>query len=180
VLRRPGFTAYALVKTFSFAVLMGYISASPFIYQDYVGVGELAGAALFALNSLAMIGANAVNARLVRTRGPAFMLQVGLVLLTTAVVALSLVVFLAAPPQALVPVFVLLVGSMGLIFGNSIGLAISHARDAAGSVAGAAVAPLVGLGERATPVPMTVLLIAATGATWVCAAVARRAAAPHD
>lgn len=190
VLRRPGFTAYALVKTFSFAVLMGYISASPFIYQDYVGVGELAGAALFALNSLAMIGANAVNARLVRTRGPAFMLRVGLVLLTTAVVALSLVVFLGAPPQALVPVFVLLVGSMGLIFGNSIGLAISHARDAAGTgsavigfgqfVAGAAVAPLVGLGERATPVPMTVLLVAATAATWVCAAVAKRAGAPHD
>jgi DHA1 family bicyclomycin/chloramphenicol resistance-like MFS transporter len=190
VLRRPGFAAYALVKTFSFAILMGYISASPFIYQDYVGVGELAGAALFALNSLAMIGANAVNARLVRTRGPAYMLRVGLVLLTTAVVAHSLIVFLAASPRILVPVFVLLVGSMGLIFGNSIGLAIAHVRDAAGSgsavigfgqfVAGAAVAPLVGLGARATPVPMTVLFIAATGATWVCAVVAKRVGAPDD
>ncbi|MFM6850736.1 MAG: multidrug effflux MFS transporter [Terrabacter sp.] len=193
VLRRPGFTAYALVKTFSFAVLMGYIAASPFIYQDYIGVGELAGAALFGLNSLGMIAANAVNARFVRSRGPARMLQTGLVLLTTAVAALSLVVLLPAPPWALVPVFVVLVGSMGFIFGNSIGLAISHARDAAGSgsavigfgqfVAGAAVAPLVGLGglgERATPVPMTLLLVAATGATWVCAVIGKRASVPGD
>ncbi len=190
VLRRPGFTAYALVKTFSFAVLMGYIAASPFIYQDYVGVGELAGAALFGLNSLAMIAANALNARFVRRRGPARMLRAGLVVLTTAVVALSLVVFLPAPPWALVPVLMLLVGSMGLIFGNSIGLAISHARDAAGSgsavigfgqfVAGAAVAPLVGLGDRATPVPMTLLIVAATGASWVCAVIGRRAGVPGD
>ncbi|GAA2741505.1 multidrug effflux MFS transporter [Terrabacter aerolatus] len=190
VLRRPGFTAYALVKTFSFAALMGYISASSFIYQDYLGFGALTGSALFALNSLAMIGANAVNARLVRSRGPVKMLHAGLVLLTSAVVTLSLVVGLAGPPRALVPVLTLLVGSMGLIFGNSIGLAISNARDAAGSgsaiigfgqfVAGATVAPLVGLGGRANPIPMTVLLAAATGATWVCAAVAKRASGPHE
>jgi DHA1 family bicyclomycin/chloramphenicol resistance-like MFS transporter len=188
ILRRPGFTAYALVKTFGFMALMGYIAASPFIFQDYIGVNELGGAALFALNSSALIVANALNARLVGKHGPARMMRVGLVLLTTAAVALALVVLLGAPPWALVPTFVLLVGSMGLIFGNSIALAISHARDAAGSasafigfaqfVAGAAVAPLVGVAGRASPVPMTVVVLTATAATWACAVVGSRAKLP--
>jgi DHA1 family bicyclomycin/chloramphenicol resistance-like MFS transporter len=188
ILRRPGFTAYALVKTFGFMALMGYIAASPFIFQEYMGVSELGGAALFAVNSLALIVANAINAKLVKRHGPAPMMRAGVVLLTTAALALALVVFLGAPPWALVPTFVLLVGSMGLIFGNSIALAISHARDAAGSasafigfaqfVAGAAVAPLVGVAGRASPVPMTVVVLTATAATWTCALVGSRAKQP--
>ena len=187
ILLRPGFTAYALVKTFGFMALMGYIAASPFIFQEYIGADELGGAALFALNSLALIVANALNARLVRRHGPARMMRVGLLLLTTAAVALALVVFLGAPPWALIPTFVLLVGSMGLIFGNSIALAISHARDAAGSasafigfaqfVAGAAVAPLVGVAGRISPVPLTVVVVVATVGAWACALVGARAPA---
>lgn len=188
ILRRPGFTAYALVKTFGFMALMGYIAASPFIFQDYIGVSELGGAALFGLNSLALIVANALNAKLVKRHGPARMMRAGLGLLTTAAIALALVVFLEAPAWALVPTFVLLVGSMGLIFGNSIALAIGHARDAAGSasafigfaqfVAGAAVAPLVGVAGEASPVPMTVVVLSATAATWACAVVGARAKQP--
>lgn len=188
ILRRPGFTAYALVKTFGFMALMGYIAASPFIFQDYIGVNEVGGAALFALNSLALIAANALNARLVQKVGPIRMMRVGLVMLTTAAAALALIVLLGASPWALVPTFVLLVGSMGLIFGNSIALAISHARDAAGSasafigfaqfVAGASVAPLVGMAGRASPVPLTLVVLGATAGTWACALVAGRARPP--
>lgn len=184
VLRRPGFTAYALVKTCSFAALMGYISASPFIFQELLGLDALQGAGLFALNSLALVIASAVNARLVRARGPAALLRVGVVLMTTAAVVLAVVVLLSAPPWTVVPTSTLLVGSMGLVFGNSIALAIGHARDAAGSasawigfsqfVVGAAVAPLVGLGGVSL-VPLSIVVLSATVTTWVCVLIGGRA-----
>ncbi|WP_353952537.1 multidrug effflux MFS transporter [Knoellia sp. S7-12] len=185
VLCRPGFTAYALVKTCSFAALMGYISASPFLFQDLLGLNALQGAGLFALNSLTMIIASAVNARLVRRRGPALMLRVGLILLTVAAITLALAVVFAAPPWAAVPTCTLLVGCMGFVFGNSIALAIGHAHDAAGAgsawigfsqfVVGAAVAPIVGLGGGASLVPLAVVVVAATAVAWGCATVGGRA-----
>lgn len=184
LLRRPGFTSHALIKMFCFMALMGYISASPFVFQELLRADALGSGLLFAANSVAMIVANSINVRLVRRVGVQRMLRVGLSLLSVAAILLMLLSVTAAQAGWLMVPLVLLVGSMGLIFGNTIALAIGHARDAAGTgsafigfsqfVGGAAVAPLVGLGGQSTATPLAVVVVAATAAAWVCYLVARR------
>lgn len=133
LLRRPGFTGHALTRMFGFGVMMSYISASPFVFQNLIGVGPLGSGLLFAANSVALIIANNINVRLVRRFGPRRMLRSGLSLLTGAVALLAVLAFAHAPAWWLPVPLILLVGSMGLILGNSIALAMSCAREAAGT-----------------------------------------------
>lgn len=189
ILRRPAFTGHALIKMFSFCVLMGYISASPFLFQSMIGVGALGSGLLFALNSVALIAVNSVNVRLVRRLGPRVLLRSGLRSLTAAVLLLMALVLAGAPAWWLPVPLVLLVGSMGLIFGNTVALALQNAREAAGTgsafigftqfVGGASVAPLVGLGGQSNALPLVLVATTCTAAAWVCYAVGGRGGVAH-
>lgn len=183
VLLRRGFLGHALIVMFGFMALMAYISASPFVFQGLMGLDELGSGLLFALNSVALIASSTVNARLVSHRGPRRMLRLGLSVLTAAVVGLAVLVLVEAPAPLLgIPLFVL-VGSMGLVFGNAVALAIEQARAVAGTasavigfsqfVGGAAVAPVVGLRPDSVAVLLVVVTALATVLAWCAYAVAR-------
>jgi len=115
------------------------------------------------------------------------MLFCGLWVLTAAAVLLGALVAASLPAYLLPLPLVLLVGSMGLIFGNAVALAMQHTRGAAGTgsafigfsqfIGGAAVAPLVGLAGESSALPLAVVVLAGCAATWICF-VAGRPAAP--
>lgn len=183
VLLRRGFLGHALIVMFGFMALMAYISASPFVFQELMGLDERGSGLLFALNSVALMTSSTVNARVVPHRGPRSMLRLGLSVLTLAVSALGLLVLVGAPAASLgVPLFVL-VGSMGLVFGNAVALAIEQARSVAGTasavigfgqfVGGAAVAPVVGLRPEAVATLLALVTGVAVTLAWVAYAVAR-------
>ena len=186
VLRNRQFTSHGLIKMFGYMMLMGYIAASPFIFQNMIGVGAIGSGLLFALNSVGLIAGNSLNARLVRRFGPRRMLFCGLWVLTAAAALLGVLVAAALPAYLLPVPLVLLVGSMGLIFGNAVALAMQHTRGAAGTgsaligfsqfIGGAAVAPLVGLAGESSAVPLAAVVLAGCAATWVCFLLGRPAA----
>jgi DHA1 family bicyclomycin/chloramphenicol resistance-like MFS transporter len=168
---------------FGFMALMAYISASPFVFQELMGLDERGSGLLFALNSVALMTSSTINARVVPHRGPRSMLRAGLSVLTLAVAALGILVLFDAPAVSLgVPLFVL-VGSMGLVFGNAVALAIEQARSVAGTasavigfgqfVGGAAVAPVVGLRPEAVAELLVVVTVSAAALAWLAYAVAR-------
>ncbi|MER2135024.1 MAG: multidrug effflux MFS transporter [Arthrobacter sp.] len=184
LLRSHSFASYMLLKLFAFMVLMGYISASPFIFQNVMGLSPLASGLLFGLNSLALILANSINAPLVRTRGTKRMLALGLWIMAGASLAFALLILVSAP-VALYPLpLFFLIGSLGFINGNAIARAMDHARHAAGTgsayigcaqfLGGAAVAPLVGLAGETSAGPLAAVLVTASCAALVCFASATR------
>lgn len=171
------FVAHALVAASAFAALMAYISASPFVFQELMGLDERGSGLLFGLNSVGLILMSTLNARLVRRHSTRSLLAVGLVLLSTGVTVLAVLVLSGAPAVWLsVPMFVI-VASVGLVFGNTVALAMRAAGATAGSgsaligfaqfVAGATAAPLVGLRPDAVAELLVVVAGTAVAASWV-------------
>lgn len=169
LLRRRGFTANALMPGFGFIIVMGYVAASPFVFQDVMGLTPLAGALLFGINAGALLIGNLLNMRLVRRHGQRPLLRVGVAGLVVAAVILGAVVLFDLPVWALEIPFLIIPLSMGMVFGNSLALALSHAADGRGAgsafagsfqfAAGAAVAPLVGIAGPTSVVPLAVVVV---------------------
>lgn len=174
--RRKAFMAHALIPTFSFAVLMGYIAASPFIFQTIMGLGVLSSGILFAVNSAALFVGNGINARFVGRYGQHRLLRVGLVLLTAAAALLALVVVVDLPVWFVEIPLLLITSCVGLLFGNAAALALGHASDGRGSGsalmgalqfgAGAAVAPLVGLMGPSSLTPLAIVAVVGVAICW--------------
>jgi DHA1 family bicyclomycin/chloramphenicol resistance-like MFS transporter len=153
-------------------VLFAYISASPFIYQDMVGLSPTAYAVAFTVNALGILVSNLAGARLVGRFAPERILATGVAGMVTAVAYLVVVVALSPDGTlALAPVtagFIALTLSIGLILPNAAALAMQSTRGSSGSgsaLLGAAqfglaalVSPLTGLAGRHSAVPMLVVM----------------------
>lgn len=146
----------AVAFAFGFGTMMAYISSSPFLYQDLMGLSTIGNGLMFGVNSLALMAASGMSARLTYRFGPRKLAQTGLLATLSAVVVLALLVAVHVPALWLaVPVFVA-VGSCGLIFGNTTALALSAVPGAAGLgssflglfqfVLAGVIAPLVSIG----------------------------------
>ncbi|MDX2355804.1 multidrug effflux MFS transporter [Dietzia sp. PP-33] len=166
------FVARVAVFVFTFGVLFAYISASPFIYQDMVGLSPTAYAVAFTVNALGILVSNLAGARLVGRFAPERILATGVAGMVTAVAYLVVVVALSPDGTlALAPVtagFIALTLSIGLILPNAAALAMQSTRGSSGSgsaLLGAAqfglaalVSPLTGLAGRHSAVPMLVVM----------------------
>lgn len=168
-LRSRAYVANTLAFAFGFAVMMAYISASPFVYQVMVGLTPMQYGIAFGVNALGMIAVSAVSSRLNQTVSSAKLLGIGLSLTVAAtVVLLTLVVTGAAAWLIMIPIFVA-IACQGLILGNATALALSAVPSAVGSASaglgalqfglGAAVSPLVGLGGEHTALPLAVVMV---------------------
>lgn len=171
-LRTRTFLGYAFTFAFTFAVLMGYISASPFLYQNMIGLSAVWYGVVFGVNALALTGVSALAARLVATYSLRGMVATGLALIVTSTATFGLLVILAVPAGWLaVPLFVA-VASIGLILGNATGLAMSAASSSAGGASAvlgalqfgiaALVSPLVSINGEGTAGPLAVVMLAST------------------
>jgi DHA1 family bicyclomycin/chloramphenicol resistance-like MFS transporter len=156
----------------SFAVMMAYISSSPFVYQNVVGLSEVGFGLAFGVNAVGLTAAGWIASRLVEHTSPLALVRAAFGLqLAAALVFVCLAAVDAAPWTYPIPVFVA-VAANGAIMGNAAALAMAQVRDVAGAGSavlgftqfglGALVSPLVGLGgDHSALVPAAVMAVAA-------------------
>lgn len=166
------FLAPTVTFCFAFAAMMGYIAASPFLYQVMMGLSTPVYGVLFAINALALAAVSSVSAKLAHRVVPLRLVTVGTVSMLVAALAFAALVLAEVPALWLaVPLFVL-VSSLGLVLGNATALALGAVPHAAGRGSavigalqfglGAIFSPLVGLGGEHTAAPLAVVLVATT------------------
>ncbi|MFD9959493.1 multidrug effflux MFS transporter [Amycolatopsis sp. NPDC058986] len=170
LLRRRAYVSTTATFVFSFAVLMAYISASPFLYQTVIGVSAVSYGLLFALNALGLVLSSAGASRLLRRGEPRRILVIGVLWLLIASLALLALALLPVSAVWLpVPIF-FAVSALGFILGPATAIALDAVPGAAGTgsaVLGAAqfglaalVSPLVSLGDSHSAVPMAITIAA--------------------
>ncbi|GGA70741.1 Bcr/CflA family drug resistance efflux transporter [Pseudoclavibacter endophyticus] len=172
----PHYLAYTGMFVFSFGALMGYISASPFVYQEIMGLSATAFGVAFGFNSLLAISGGLLSARLVMRLGPHRLLGVGLGILSASSIAVLVLASSGYAWWTFVPLGTASIG-VGLVFGNATALALGRVRQFAGTASavlgalqftvGAIVSPLVGIGGSestlALGITMTITSLFATG-----------------
>lgn len=160
------------VFALSFGVMMAYISASPFVYQNVLGLSEIGYGVAFGINAGGLIGAGWVTSRLIDRWSPRQLVRAAVTLQVCS--CLAFVVLALAGAQAWTypaPIF-LAVTSNGAIMGNAAALAMAEVRSAAGAgsavlgfsqfALGAVVSPLVGLGGEASAVVPALVMASAS------------------
>jgi DHA1 family bicyclomycin/chloramphenicol resistance-like MFS transporter len=174
VLARPAYRRPVAVLGCSFGVMMAYISASPFVYQNVLGLSAVEYGVAFGVNATGLIATGFVASKLVDVWPPRTMVRTGVAVQTVAALAfLALALTHASTWLYAVAIFVAVVCN-GAVMGSSAALAMAQVRDVAGSgsavlgftqfTLGAIVAPLVGLGgEDSAVVPALVMAVAAVG-----------------
>jgi DHA1 family bicyclomycin/chloramphenicol resistance-like MFS transporter len=171
VVRSRAYWAPVAVFALSFGVMMAYIAASPFLYQNVVGLSEIGYGIMFGVNATGLITAGAVASRLVQRIEPGLVVR-RCIAVQVAATVLFLVLAATGAPAWTYPVAIFVaVTANGGIMGNAAALAMGRVRAVAGTgsavlgfsqfALGAAVSPLVGLGgEQSAVVPATVMAAA--------------------
>lgn len=177
VVRTRGYWPPVAVIAMSFAMLMAYISSSPFVYQNVVGLSAVGFGIAFGVNSVGLISAGWISARLVERTEPRRIVRVAVSVQLSATATFLLLAVTGAPTWLLpVPIFVA-VSTNGAIVGNSAALAMSQVREVAGTgsavlggtqfLLGASVSPLVGLGGDHTAVVPAIVMTSASLLGWL-------------
>lgn len=186
VLRDRRFVAYVLTCGLGFAVIFGYVSGSPFAYQEVHGLSPQQFGLLFGLNSVGFVLSSQLNARLVLRHEPIRLLRRGVPVTAAAAVLLVLTTTTGAfgVVGLAVPLFFVM-SSLGLVIPNAAALALNRQPKRAGtaaalvgmsqSVVGAVAGPLVGIGGSDSAVAMGVVIAAGGfGALGLVVLVSRR------
>ncbi|WP_418908333.1 multidrug effflux MFS transporter [Glutamicibacter endophyticus] len=166
---RPRFVGYMLQFAFGFACMMAYVSASPFVYQNVMGLSPRLYALAFGVNALGLIAAGFTSARLA-TRVPLRRtISVALSVMLGASLLLLILVLLGVRSLALAAVIFILVASIGFTTGNTTGLALAEVREVSGSgsallgaaqfAVGAMATPLVGMRGENSALGLAVVLL---------------------
>jgi DHA1 family bicyclomycin/chloramphenicol resistance-like MFS transporter len=183
-LTRREYVGHLLAFGFAFAVMMAYISASPFVYQTMIGLSSAAYGAMFGINAFGLLLMSGLSARLASRCEPRTLAGAGLAVILASSIAVLVVAALAVPRGWLaLPLFTAVAG-MGLIFGNATALALSAAPRAAGTASAvlgatqfllaAVVSPLVSLGGEHTATPLGIVMVCAAAVACAGFAYARR------
>ncbi|MEE6296596.1 multidrug effflux MFS transporter [Georgenia wangjunii] len=171
LLRDRDFLALALLPGLQLAVLMSYVTGSPFVLQEEYGLSPQEFALVFGLGATSMIVGSQVNASLVRRVGPVRLLRAGLPVVAACTAALVVVSATHAGGVVglLVPLW-LAVAVLSTVMANASAVAISRHSSRAGTASavigsiqgalGGAVAPLVGV-LGGTGVAMTSVMLGA-------------------
>lgn len=155
---------------FAMGVLMAYISASPFVYQEILGFGEITYGLCFAVNALGMVAATAVSSRLSARYSLRGLAGAGLAVSGLGVVAVLVCALLGAGAGPLLVALFVAVAPLGLVLGNVSALTLAAVSPRVVGLASAVlglmqfvlagtVAALVGLGGEDTAVPMAAIML---------------------
>lgn len=171
VLANRNYTGYLLAFCFSFAAMFAYISASPFVMQDVMGLSTGTYSLLFGLNALVIVVTSSISAALAGRVAYRTMITIGLTSAALATAGVLMAVLLGTPTVPTLVLFAWFQGSMGFIFANATTLALAETDEHAGTgsaflgflqfMLAAAVSPLVGLWGETTATPMAVLMLGA-------------------
>ncbi len=159
VLRSRGYRGYLFSFSFGFAAMFAYISASPFVLQNQLGFSVQAYALLFGLNSVGLLLANTINARLIGRVDTHAILTACLVLIIVFSTALVVVMIVHPVAWLILPLLFLAVSLVGPVLSNSTALGTGLVNKRAGAASAlmgflqfgfaGLVSPLVGLGSDA-------------------------------
>ncbi|MFR0639439.1 MULTISPECIES: multidrug effflux MFS transporter [Micrococcaceae] len=169
-LSKPRFVGYMIQFAFAFGAMMAYISASPFLYQNVMGLSPQGYAVFFGINSLGLVTAGLVSARLA-TRVPLRRtISIALSVLLASSIAMAVMAQLGVRSLALGAVIFVMVTSVGFTMGNTTGLAVAEVREVSGSGSallgcaqffiGAVATPLVGLSGDNSPIAFSITALA--------------------
>ena len=184
VLCNRQYVGYLLIAIGAFGALFAYISASPFVMQNVLGLSAQAYGMAFGVNALGLLGGSLLAVRLAGRVPLRHQVAAGIAVLWTTA-ALQLVNLSLAPsPLLTLGLLWVSVASFGLVFGNTAVLALSqvpHWRGTASAFygffqfgVGALVSPLVGVGGAHDARPMGVaMLVAASVAAFAFVCVTR-------
>ncbi|NIH96350.1 DHA1 family bicyclomycin/chloramphenicol resistance-like MFS transporter [Mycolicibacterium fluoranthenivorans] len=172
VLSNRRYLGYTLALAFVFTALFSYISASPFVLQNIVGLSPRVYSLTFGGCAVVMAVMSALSARLVTRVEPRTLLAAGVAAMV--VVTGLLLITVTAGGVAPVPTIALMacfMASMGFIVANAMALATAEVRYAAGTgsavlgflqyALGAGASPLVGLAGEHSAVPMGIAMFGA-------------------
>lgn len=172
------YIGYTLTTAFTFMVLFGYISASPFVFQTVLGLSPTGYSLAFGTNAIGIALVSAVSAKLVDRVTPRRLAAAGLVLILAAAVAVMAAVLAEAGAWVMLPCLFVAIASLGLVLGNASALAIGQAPHVAGTASavlgatqfclGAVASPLTGLGGEDNALPMALVMIAAGVLSLAC------------
>ena len=182
VLATRAFRGPLAVFALGFGVMMAYISASPFLYQDVVGLSEVGYGVAFGINAAGLIGLGWVAGHSVDRWSPRTMVRTAVAAQVAASLTFLVLAVAGAPTWLLpLPIF-FAVASNGAIMGNSAALAMSWVRSVAGTGSavlgfcqfglGAVVAPLVGLGGSSSAVVPALVMTGCSTLGFVASRVA--------
>jgi DHA1 family bicyclomycin/chloramphenicol resistance-like MFS transporter len=155
------FILHAVTIWGSFAMLFGYIAASPFIVQKLLGIPPFWYTIDFGFNGVLMIVTGWISAALSHRVSPRTQAWIGISMQLVSAAVLGLAVVLnALNPVTVLGAFALIPASLSFLFGPATALALRDVRHLAGTalaimgaiqfLIGGAVATLVGVaGERA-------------------------------
>lgn len=165
------FMGYAWSQGLVTAAMFAYISGSPFVLQNLFGVSPQMFSVLFAINGIGIILAGQISARLSVRLGERKVLISGLSYAALGGLALLLMILTGAGLVAVMISLFIIVSSVGIVGPASTSLAMQDQGRSAGSaaaligvpqlIAGALVAPLVGLGGSDTATPMGIVIASA-------------------
>ncbi|PTN09077.1 multidrug effflux MFS transporter [Mangrovibacterium marinum] len=153
ILRNKRFMLYVMSQTMAMGFLFGYISSSPFIFQNHYGLGPIGYSLCFALNSLGiMLGSRvATFFRLQKS------LAIGGISLFALGCLLSLILFVEGGLIVFELVIFAQMTALGIILPTTSSLALDIERKNSGAasailgflpfLSGSIVSPLVGLGN---------------------------------
>ncbi len=128
--------AFILAGGFSFAGLFAFVSGSPFVYMEYFNVKSEQFGWLVALNAIAMVSMNLINAKLLGHIDPTRKLIFGGVLIFVVSIYLMIIALLNLGLMYVVAGVVMYVGCLGFTSANAIAGALASAKEYAGMLSG--------------------------------------------
>lgn len=167
-----GYLGNVTAFAFGMAIMMSYISASPFLYQDLIGLDVVSYGIAFAANATGMVITTIISARLTPRVSVRTLARTGLLISLAAVLAILVISISAAPPSWLILPLFLAIAPLGLVFGNTTALALEAVPHFSTGTASAflgllqyllsgIVAALVGIGGEGTTLPLALTMLGA-------------------
>lgn len=167
-----GYIGNVVAFAFAMAILMSYISASPFVYQNMIGLDAVGYGFAFAVNAIGITVLTGISARLTGRVTTFALTLIGLSTSFIAIVVISILTFSSAPASWLMVPLFCAIAPLGLVLGNATALALSAVPQTATGTGSAIlgliqfllagiVAGLVGIAGEDTMVPLALTMVAA-------------------
>lgn len=179
------FIVMVFVAGLTFATMFAYVSGSSFILQGIFGLSPQQFGLAFGVNAIGLITMTQVNPILVKRFGPVNVLTTAVLLATAAALVLlaTTITEFGGLAGFMIPLF-FVTAAAGLAMPNSPAIALNRHGAAAGTAAamlgsaqfviGGSIAPLVGLLENGTAVPMAAIIVGTTTGAATLMLLARR------
>jgi len=171
LLRDPVFVGLAFVGGFSLAGIFTYVSSATFVFQEGFGLSTGQFAAIFASGAVAITAGTQINGALIGRVRPEQILLVGVGVSVVTASALLTVSILGLGVLPIAALLVLTLLTAGILLPAVPVIALAHNAHRAGSAAallgaiqfavGAFIAPISGLFDASSPVPMAAVILGA-------------------